>query len=449
MALLGNSILGALAQGNAVSLKERLLCRAAPSFLLFLISLLASGCQVPSWVPWLGEEAEATPVVELRIVVWDDGEIANQRLQTLVDAYNEATPSANITLELLAEYETALTATLRSETPPDLFLIDTFRLPDFVDSNAILPLDAHLTQIREPIQIDDYYSALLDAFSIDGTLYCLPRDGSTLALLYNRALFDEAEIAYPSTEWTWSDLTATTQKISETTNPYYTTYGMATSLDFSRWAPFLFQAGGAVVAADGSQMAINSETAKTAIDFYLDPVVDGIAATLAELNSGWGGEALAKGRVGMTVEGNWSVPYFAAESPGLDYGIAPLPVGTAGRATVLFSNCYAVSTNTSHPDAAFAFATYLTSNASMTSWTADRHLLPARRTVAEAWLASNPHMQPFVESLEYARPWRFEADFQEVVGAFNSGMQQVVDADIDTEELLRVAEVIGNEVLAR
>ncbi len=420
---------------------------------IFLVALLLSGCQTPSWIPWLGEEEEITPIVELKLVGWDDGAIANQRLQALVDRYNETMPSVHVTLELLAEYETALLTALESDTPPDLFLTDSFRLPDFVKSNAIDPLDAHLTRFRDPIRIDDFYPALLNAFSIDGTLQCLPRDGSTLALFYNKALFDEAEIAIPSAEWGWDDLESAMQKIAETTNPFYTTYGMATSLDFSRWAPFLFQAGGAVITTDvatgGTQMSINSAAAKSALDFYLTPLLDGIAATPAELKSSWGGETLGKGRVGMTIEGNWAVPYLASEFPELEYGIAPLPKGVAGRATLLFSSCYAVSKRAQHADEAFAFATYLTSGASMQSWTTDRPLLPARRSVNEMWLAQNPQMAPFVTGLDHARPWRFAAGFQEVVDVVNSGMQQVIDAEIDTEELLRVAEVIGNEVLAR
>jgi len=45
----------------------------------------------------------------------------------------------------------------------------------------------------------------MDGFRYKGDLWCIPQNVSSLAVYYNKALFDTAGLAYPADDWTWDD----------------------------------------------------------------------------------------------------------------------------------------------------------------------------------------------------------------------------------------------------
>ena len=47
-----------------------------------------------------------------------------------------------------------------------------------------------------------------------GKVYGIPRDFDTIALFYNKGLFDSAGVEYPTADWTWDDLRAAAEKLA-------------------------------------------------------------------------------------------------------------------------------------------------------------------------------------------------------------------------------------------
>ena len=47
---------------------------------------------------------------------------------------------------------------------------------------------------------------LIDAFTYDGQVMALPKDFNTLALQYNKDIFDDAGVEYPTDDETWATL---------------------------------------------------------------------------------------------------------------------------------------------------------------------------------------------------------------------------------------------------
>ena len=73
-------------------------------------------------------------------------------------------------------------------------------------ANAVAPIG---DQLANP---EDFYPSMRrEAFTIDGTFYCPPKDFSTLALEYNKDMFDAAGVAYPTNDWTWTTRAAAEQ----------------------------------------------------------------------------------------------------------------------------------------------------------------------------------------------------------------------------------------------
>ncbi|NJN81467.1 MAG: extracellular solute-binding protein [Caldilineaceae bacterium] len=280
----------------------------------------------------------------------------------------------------------------------------------------------------------DFYPLLGAGFSHNGLLQCAPTDVQTLALVYNRQLFQDAGLDPPNASWTWSELRAAAEAVADLPSVNYIPAGLALGVDASRWLPFLYQAGGEWRAADGSVATPSVDALTQAVTFYTDLIYDGLALEPGDLNSGWNGELFASGRMGMTIEGNWIAPFLEQQRPDLAYGIAALPIGPAQGGTLAFANCYAVAANSVDPEAAHALVAALTSSNSMRSAIGHSPAIPARPALAAEWLAAWPELTPFADGLSNALLWQFPVGLEVMADEIDQVLRAVLDGDLTDEE---------------
>jgi multiple sugar transport system substrate-binding protein len=378
----------------------------------------------------------------LMLAGWASSEAENTRLQEVLDTFNEANENIQVTLNQVPDYDTWLQTSLAGGSPPDVFYVDSFRLPDLVDAGALEPFEPYADNP------DDFYPSLREAFTIDGTFYCPPKDFSTLGLVYNADLFEQAGVELPTAEWTWDDLQAAATTISENVEGVE---GIVLAPDFARFIAFLYQAGGEVANEDFSQVTINSEEALAALNFYTNLVLEGAADTPANLDAGWAGEAFGQGRAAMAVEGNWIVPYLRDNFPDLNWDVVQLPAGPAGPATMAFTVCYAVPAGLSEEQkaAAFELVNYLTGPEGMQAWTDLGLAMPTRQSLRDNWLSQFPELQPFLDSAEFAFPWQFRPGFQDFLDTFSAGLEDIFAGNALPEDVLEDAQSVGEEILNR
>ncbi len=417
-----------------------------------LCLLMLGACQNPlaDWsLPWQANSAAILPTVTptaptqqapIQFWSWSAGELADQRLLSEIERFQEANPALLVEPSLVSNYDASLSAALASNTPPDLFLLDITRVSELAGAGQVAALAAVDTLG------DDYFPALLPALVVDGQLVCAPRESRTLALIYNRTAFDAANLAYPSAAWTWDELRSAAEALTAA-DP--TMIGLALSPDFTRWLPFLYQAGGSVTDPAMSVMTINSAEAASALDYYVRLVIDEIAAPPARLESSWAGEALGRGRAAMAIEGNWMIPYLQQNYPDLEWGVAELPAGPQGRATVVFATCYAIAANSTQPLAARRLLDHLTSTAVINEEIAASGSLPPRLSLAAEWRAQYPEFVPFLDGMAYARPWLLGNRFAALFRTVNNGMEQSFLSVRGVTDILAEADGVGNRALAQ
>ena len=390
------------------------------------------------------EEATEAPaettgdVTELTLMGWSSSDAENSRLQEMVDTFNAANPDLNVTLNQVPDYDTALQTAIAGGSPPDVFYIDSFRLPDYVEAGALQPIG---DQMDDP---DDFYPSLRQAFTIDDTFWCPPKDFSTLGLQYNTDMFDAAGLEYPNADWTWDDLRTAAEALTDADNGVY---GLTLSADFARMIAFLYQAGGSVTDADFTTMTLDSPEALQAAEYYIGLVTDGFAAQPSDLDSGWPGEAFGKEQAAMAIEGNWIAPYLNDQFPDLNWGLTEMPAGPGGDATMAFTVCYGVAASAANPEASVRLANWLTGAEGMAQWTGLGLAMPTRESLSADWLAQFPDLEPFLAGAEYAQPWQFRPGFQDVLDTINAGLQQAFAGGYTADQVLSEAQEVGNDVL--
>lgn len=401
-----------------------------------LLPLLMAGALVAASFSAVRAQDSTT----IQLMGWSSSPAENEALQAQVAAFQEANPNITVDLQLIPEYDTTIQAAFASGDAPDVFYVDSSKLPDYVDAGVIAPAGENL---EDP---EGFYPSLLEVFTIDGTLYCPPKDFSTMALQYNIDAFDAAGLEYPTADWTWDDLRAAAEAL--TTDDQV---GLVVPPELPRILPFIYQNGGSVLSEDGSEVTFNSEETVGAIDFLLGMIEDGIAAAPADVDAGWGGEALGKATVAMAMEGNWVIQFMEDSYPDVNYGVTELPAGPAGEATMAFTVCYGVSANSENPEAAWSLVNFLTNEAGALAVAEGGFgVMPTRESAAEAWLAARgEEFAPFVAGAEYAQRWQLPVGFGEFTDAFNNAFREGVAGNLVAEEVVEDATEVAEEVLSR
>lgn len=391
--------------------------------------------------PMAEEEAEPSgDVTQLQLMGWSSSDAENARLQEVIDQFNAANSDVEVQLNLVPDFDTKLQTSLAGGAPPDVFYIDSFRLPDYVAAGSIDAIGDELSEV------DDFYPNLRGAFTVGGEFYCPPKDFNTLGLQYNKDMFDAAGLDYPTADWTWDDLAAAAETLTDADAGVY---GMTLSADLARWLAFLYQAGGTMTTEDFSAMTLDTPEALEAMEFYIGLVQDGFAAQPADLDSGWPGEAFGKQRAAMSMEGGWIIPYLADQFPDVNYGVTELPAGPGGDATLSFTVCYAIPAEAQNREAALRLVDYLTGPEGMKAWTDLGLAMPTRASLRDGWLEQYPDLEPFLNGAEYAHPWQFTPGFQDVLDTINAGMQEAFLGTRTAEDVLQEAQEVGTEVLSQ
>lgn len=131
---------------------------------------------------------------------WQSSPTEQRYLEDTIAAFEDANPDINVEISTIADqYMNILRTRLIGGEGPDVFFLEAFEAPGLIETGVVEPLDDYIT---DEFDLDDFEQPLVDAFrNNDGVLYGLPKDTSTLALFYNKDMFEEAGIEEAPTTW--------------------------------------------------------------------------------------------------------------------------------------------------------------------------------------------------------------------------------------------------------
>jgi multiple sugar transport system substrate-binding protein len=371
---------------------------------------------------------------KLSIYGWTSSPEEDAALTGLVTDFNKKNGSKAAFLPQ-KEYDAALQAALASGAGPDIFYVDSFKMPDLIKAGALASVPAGA--LTNP---DGIYPSLRNVFTgTDGKLVCPPKDFSTLALIYD-AEFLKAKGVNPPT--TWDELKVAATKLTTDGRA-----GLVMGFEYPRVGAFMFQAGGAMTDDKVTKMTVNSPENKAAFTYLSELYKAKALQAPDEVGAGWGGEALGKQKAAMVIEGNWIVSFMKKDFPAVKVGYAELPAGPKGKGTFAFTVCYGVNKNSKNQGAAWKLVDALTNAEGSLKWTNAFNVMPAHSSVADQWLAPRPELKPFVNGAAYARKYQFVPGFGDVQGEFNKGLKAVFGGEKSFDDYAGAVDKAGNSVL--
>ncbi len=148
----------------------------------------------------------------LRFIVWDLNQTTY--VQPMIDAYQAKNP--NVKFEFINipanEYGDKLAIMLAGGDDADIISVkDIPMYSAMVTKNQIEALDSYIA--RDSVDVGQY-SGITNDILVDNKLYALPFRSDFWLLYYNKDLFDNAGVAYPTNDISWDQYAALAAKIS-------------------------------------------------------------------------------------------------------------------------------------------------------------------------------------------------------------------------------------------
>lgn len=233
-----------------------------------------------------------------------------------------------------------------------------------------------------------------------------------LGVLYNKDLFDQAGLAYPSPDWTWDDFRAAAKainnpekKISGTAYPVSPDEGAT----WRQW-PQLWQYGGDILSADGKKATFNSEAGVKALKFWQDMARVDKSVYLDQTGQKFE-QMFASGSIGMILDGPWLL--YTVKEAKLNYGAVQLPGTDGDHQTISGPDLWVLFDrhNAQRAAASYDFMHWLTSPEQDVRWNVAYGNLPLRKSAASTpefakFLADFPGGDVFFANLDNAKKAR-------------------------------------------
>ncbi|MCB0061896.1 MAG: extracellular solute-binding protein [Caldilineaceae bacterium] len=291
---------------------------------------------------------------------WSDTRIESIAVP-LLERFHAEHPNIHIVVESASrssDYYQQLRLQLTRGTPPDVFYPATHVAYDLALQGFLLPLTDLLRQ--DGVDLTAYDPSVLDLYDVgDQQLYCLPIDQAALAVAYNRTLFDNAGIPYPTAPWTWEDLLATAVALTADHDGDGTPEQYGIDRFYTYWPLLVWSATGHNVFDDPkfpTKFLLEEEDSVNAIQWLADlHLQHGVMPPPAGIDGV--ADPFRSGQAAMQIAGHWQVPTYLA-TPGLDFDFAPLPVDDY-QVNRNDGSCFAIASTTRHPQAAWTFVQFL------------------------------------------------------------------------------------------
>ena len=257
-------------------------------------------------------------------------------------------------------------------------------------------LRAHLT----PVERSRFDQRALESMRYEDSLFALPASQSSLSLIYNKQIFDNAGLPYPSDNWTLNDFLQTARKL--TNNEIY---GLAMPVKiYLWWIAFQTGFGGWIFDEEGNP-TLDSPGSAEALQWVIDLELE---HAVVSPGTGFDIEAVktqfVQGRAAMTIDGPWN--WMTYKEANLDLGQTLLPtLSKTGNpmSPILAYIGWSVSKQSPYKVAASDLVKWLTSDSVQKQFALQTYALPTSKNLdADQDIQADPNLAGFMRQSELA-----------------------------------------------
>ena len=390
----------------------------------------------------LAPAASRAETVRMTVATYSDA--TQPYFEKMAQQFHAANPAIDVKIEMVAW--TSLLQKLQTDISgnanADLSIIGTRWLLDFVHDDMAEPLDSHMT----PEFKARFISPFLEPGRIDNKVFGLPIAASARALYYNKPML--AKAGFPDGPVTWDDVVAASEKIKAAGGAGFGLQGKPLETDVY-WYYALWSFGGDVVSPD-HKAAFNSPAGVRALTLYKSLLDRGLTQGSPTNYTREDVQNLFKqGRVGMMITAPFLINQIAKEAPTLEYGIVPVPKGTAS-ATYAVTDSVVMFANSKVKPAAWKFLDFLFTPEPRVEFTKGEGFLPTTQAEAQdPYFTGNERLQTFVKLLPSAHFAPTITGWEDTAKAVTDALQSVYLGHAEPAAALAQAAKSADESLGK
>jgi multiple sugar transport system substrate-binding protein len=350
--------------------------------------------------------------------------------------FEAANPDVDVKIEVVQwdNLQQRLTTDIAGGTAPDIAIIGTRWLVDYVQQDIAEPLDGYITPDFKARFIEKF----LEPSVLEGKTYGLPVAASARAMYYNKDLLQKAGVAQPPK--TWDELVAAAEKV-KALGP--DTYGFALQgkeiETDAYWYYALWTHGGELL--ENGKSGIAGEAGVKAANLYKSMLDAGLTEPDPTAYNRQDIERLFKtGKVAMILSGPWLRGQIKTEAPDLNYDIASIPEGSA-KATYGVTDSIMIFKSSQMKDVAWKF---LSEAAFTDKWrrefTLKEGFLPVFKSVAaDPHFANDPQLKAFTDMLPNAKFAPLIPNWEQMADTTAGALQKIYLGQVQPDAALKEA----------
>ena len=198
-------------------------------------------------------------------------------------------------------------------------------LPAIARAGSLDPVWRDLaTDLSDITDGSDIRTALSDKDD-DGNVISLPSDITAVGMFINKTLFDQAGVAYPTSEddiWTWDEYVAAVKQVQAATG---TTYGMVMDKSSHRLKSFLYEFGSDYFQPDDEGQFSTNDQTKVALEYFNSLNDDSFMPRSVWLSDADPNALFKSGDVVSYLSGSWQIADFAVNIKDFEWASVYLP----------------------------------------------------------------------------------------------------------------------------
>ena len=374
--------------------------------------------------------------VELAVSIWD----ANQEpgiKEILADFTKETGIKTKLSVVKWEEYWTMLEAGAQGGSLPDVFWMHSNESERYMSNDMLLDLTDKIAE-SDKIDPENYPEDIWGLYTYDDKNFAVPKDIDTIALWYNKSMFDEAGLEYPTADWTWDDVTEAAKKLTKEDGSQY---GLALRNDNNQagYYNLIYDNGGYIINDDKTKSGWDDPKTIEAMEMLEGWIKDGVMPPLEVMAENGEDVLFQSGKVAMVPQGSWMVAaYRDNEYTAENCDLVELPKSaTTGRRASLYNGLrWAASANGEHTEEAWKLIEYLGSEEAQKKQAELGVTMSAYNGTSDAWAKSADfNLQAYINMMDdmEIRPYSkttvtWENEDNEILKSVYTGEKSMKDA---------------------
>jgi multiple sugar transport system substrate-binding protein len=377
-------------------------------------------------------------------------------LQTMIDEFNQTHPdvvvskdSGGVNSDRMLQ---KVTAGLQADNYPDIAYIYGSDLANLAKGDQLVDLTDAID--NGDLNWDRFVDAGKEAVTVDGRPRAVPAFIDNLAVVYNKKIFDDAGVDYPTDDWTWDDFLATAAELNDPDAGIAGFGWPGTGDEDTTWRiwPLIWQQGGDIVSEDGSSVGFDGASGEAALDVVAQAASDGSVYIDSTAGSERMQQLFASGKMAMNVAGPYTLPEYVDAK--VDYGVVSMPSFGDEHTTIAGPDTWAIFDNgDDRVAAALEFMDWFSQPEQQIRWISEAGSLPLTSDVQDAegfadYEHSLPGLDKFIENTDLARTRATVPEYPQISQAMGKAIASVLYGEADPSEALSQAVDTANSELA-